>query len=751
LVHRDKKRKQVQLSAGSPAGQPGSVFSDRIEGRLTPWRVAGAFALLTLAYTFPLILSPGKAILGRYQHYYGDIFWAIWQFWSAKVQLLELHASPFRFDLIAGPFNQSSVFTLHKFPTLMIPFTAAFGPVGAVNLYVLLNFTLSGLCTWLLVRELTGRNLAGVVAGLAFAFCPYAWARSIVHLDLAPIWTFPFLFYTAFRLHRDRSAKSWTLFVLALLALVIYSSPYYYLVFPLGFAAWLAVRFLDRFVFDFSQGRRVTGAFGRVTARQWVLAAAVTTALAGGAAAAYVLYLGPTAALVARPLLWQERFALGWANYLLPGVDHPLFKPITSALVPVRRNVTESAVYIGWVPLVLALVGLKAARRDWRAWVLVAFGLGAFSITLGPYLSLGYLKIPMPSLVIHKFAPFIRAIGRYSIFLQMTVAVLAGYGVAELAKRLALRKSFSMLMGALVLLLAVEFAHPAGLTRVATRPEEAPPVYARLASLSDCRMIFECPPVAVTGMTNTDYFFFQTIHRKELFNRFFDVTNIPPKYFPFWLEMDYPGAITDPVNVELLRYFGVDCVVRHERNQTGSPHLPLPDFSAAEGLELVQDFGREAIYRVTADSATVLLAFDTRPFYNYSEVELELRNEGFEPPQVLSAGRAGAIGWRVMLGRGKIRARNLLARPHTVEIRALAAAFGRTRRVRALAAGKPVAQFELASTQATEIRIPGIQLPPEGLVEITLESLDGTSTVNSLDRQVEASAAFSRFRVVSAD
>ncbi|HLA39223.1 MAG TPA: hypothetical protein VJ417_04460, partial [Candidatus Glassbacteria bacterium] len=391
------------------------------------------------------------------------------------------------------------------------------------------------------------------------------------------------------------------------------------------------------------------------------------------------------------------------------------------------------------------------ARRDWRTWVLVVFGLGAISITLGPYLSLGQIKIPLPSLLIHKFAPFIRAIGRYGVFVQMSVALLAGYGVAELQRRREGNRSFDWLLGSLALLLAVEFAHPTVLTRVPTTPAEAPPVYAKLAAMDDCRMIYECPPVAVTGMTNTDYFFDQTIHQKELFNRFFDVTNIPEKYFPFWLDMDFPGAVTDPANVAALRYFGVDCVVRHERNQTGSPHLPLPDFSAVAGLELVEDFGADAIYRITADSATVLLSFDTRPFYNYSEVELKLKDEGFEPPQVPNPGQAGAMGWRIMLQKGTLRARNLLAEPQTVEIRALAVGIGGARRVRALLGGVPIAEFELIGAKATEVVIPGVSLGPEAVAEITLESLDGTSPITSLNRQVNASAAFARVKVVPAE
>lgn len=743
MARRSRKKKTgVQHQVIQPQA---GAFHPLVENWIGPWRVVAVFAGLTLLYTLPLIFSLGGSIMGKYHHSYGDIFWAIWQFWSAKVQLLELHSSPFRFDLIAGPYNQSSVFTLHKSPTVMLPFTAVFGPVPSVNLYVLFNFILSGFLTWLLVRELTGNNLAGIVSGMAFAFCPYAYARSIVHLDLAPIWTFPFLFYGLFRLYWQPGWRSWALLALAILAFGIYACPYYYLILPLGFVSWLLVRFVDRFFYEFSSGRKITGAFARVSSRQWAVVAVAAVVLIAGSTAAYVLYLGPTAALVQRPLHWQERFALSLANYLIPGGDHPLFGSVTSQIVPIRRNLTESAIYVGWVPLVLAIYGLRSSRRDWRAWLLILFGLGAFSITLGPHLTLGPMKIPMPSLLIHKLAPFIRSIGRYGIFVQLSVAVLAGYGMAELIRRREGRRSIDWLLAGLILLLAVEYSHPLVLTRVATRPEESPPVYAKLATLENEAMLFEYPPVAVTGMTNTDYFFFQTIHKKQLFNRFFDVTNIPEEYFPFWLEMDYPGAITDPVNVRLLKYFDVDYVIRHERNHTGSPHLPLADFSRAEGLELVEDFGTDAIYRITAEPATVMLTFDTRPFYNYSELDLKLKNEGFEPPLVPHVEGQNRIGWRFMLGRGTIRVCNLLDKPQRVDLRALALSLGAPRRIRASLEGSIIGEYTLSNAKVTQVTIQGINLPAGKSVELLLESLDGTTSLKILYRSAEFSAAFTHF------
>ena len=46
-------------------------------------------------------------------------------------------------------------------------------PLAAYNLLLILCMSLSAFCTFLLIRELTKSALAGVLSGIAFAYCPY--------------------------------------------------------------------------------------------------------------------------------------------------------------------------------------------------------------------------------------------------------------------------------------------------------------------------------------------------------------------------------------------------------------------------------------------------------------------------------------------------------------------------------------------------------------------------------------------------
>ncbi len=725
--------------------EPGAV--SRLDLKLTAPRVLAIMGAASLIYTYPLIFSLGSRILGSFNNYYGDIFTGLWLMWITKHQLLTLHTNPFQIDMLAGPYScsmYSSILAAHKFPILMIPVTAFFGQIVSVNLYAIINFTLAGFCTWLLARELTGNRLAAVFSGFAFAFCPYLYAHAVVHMDLGAAWPLPLTFYALLIFDRKRNLRGALLLVLALVLFQCYCSIYYYLFFPLAVGCYLLVRFADGYFYEFSTGRKRLERFSRISPGRWAAVCAIGIILIASGILVYKYYLGPIAAEQVRPLHWQERFKLSWANYLLPGVDHPWFGKVTRAVVPVRRNVTEAAAYIGWVPLVLALWGFYSARRNWRAWMFLLFGLAALSFTLGPYMTFGYIRLPMPSVLLHKVAPFIRVISRYSVFVQLAAAVLAGYGMLRLAEVIKEKKMPALIPVALFLLLAVEYLPVRESTAVAGSPEDAPPVYGYLAGLEEDATLFEYPACAVTGLAMGDQLYFQTIHRKRLFNRHFETTTIPEAYLPFWWDLDYPGALSDPNSLAALSYFGVDYLVFRDRSNTPTPTLPVVELKNLEGLEPVKDFEKSTVYRITAEPATILHVFDTRPFYNYLEIRRPVPELGFEAPQVMGDGR----GWRIMHERGRLKLHNLLDRPQKVELEVLAVSFEKPRPIQ-LAVDRKLTLEVTVGTRPQSLKIPQIELGPKAEAELIFNSPEGTSRLPTRGGgSLSASIALAAVRVI---
>lgn len=75
----------------------------------------------------------------------------------------------------------------------------------AYNLVVISTFVLSGLGTFLLVRDLTGRPLAALVAGLAFAFAPYRFDQ-LSHIQVLSAQWMPFVLF-GFRRYFDTGRR----------------------------------------------------------------------------------------------------------------------------------------------------------------------------------------------------------------------------------------------------------------------------------------------------------------------------------------------------------------------------------------------------------------------------------------------------------------------------------------------------------------------------------------------------------------
>jgi len=236
------------------------------------------------------------------------------------------------------------------------------------------------------------------------------------------------------------------------------------------------------------------------------------------------------------------------------------------------------------------------------------------------------------------------------------------------------------------------------------------------------------------------------IHGKRLFNRHYETTTIPGEYLPFWQELDYPGAICDPNNTALLRYFGVDYLAYHDRSSYPVPSFPTAELGQVKGLELVENFGKDALYRIVAEPATVLLSFDTHPFYNYYETAQETGPWEFDPPLVFGAGE-NRLGWRIMRTRGRLTVRSLLDVPHKVELAARAVYFVKERDLEIAAKGGPKVKIAVGTTPQ-QIRFGPLDLPAGAELEVFFNSPQGVSQLRTDTGDIRASVALARVEVI---
>lgn len=111
------------------------------------------------------------------------------------------------------------------------------GPILAHNAAFLLSFPLCAIAAHVLAREITGSDLAGLIAGLTFGFNPYRMDH-LPHLELLAAWWLPVVLLALHRYQRDGRVRWLALFSAALALQGLTCGYYFFFAVPL-LAAWI--------------------------------------------------------------------------------------------------------------------------------------------------------------------------------------------------------------------------------------------------------------------------------------------------------------------------------------------------------------------------------------------------------------------------------------------------------------------------------------------------------------------------------
>jgi hypothetical protein len=452
------------------------------------------FALLSAAMTFPLLCGVGTHILGAPAP--GDNFEYLYKVYWFKHALFDLHVSPFFNASMFYPdgYNVTLSETTLSNTIPALPLTLCCGEVVAYNMTMWLSFVLSGLSMYLLVMHLTGSRAAGAVSGTIFALCPYRMAHlGAGHLPLMGTQWLPLLILYLERMvtrGQRRDAVMAGLFY----SLGALSAWYYAYMFALAGLLYVLVR-----------------------ARPWRqhLWQPRFAANALAFVAVCLLVVGPFALPMTqvwsegdRPqsLRYVDHFSASILDFVYPNVMHPLWG--ASLAERYAQNINENLLFVGAVPLALAIVALVRRRGHapvafaLLSLVFTVLALGttlhwgntplyiavpaaverAFTIAmsvLSKRLALypissyslrvpGAVYLPLPTLLLYLFLPFFSAMrvwGRFGLVTVFGISVLAGFGLQALQRGVSLlRRPFPagrrtvLLAAALSALVVLEFA-----------------------------------------------------------------------------------------------------------------------------------------------------------------------------------------------------------------------------------------------------------------------------------------------------
>ncbi|MCB2228616.1 MAG: hypothetical protein KQH53_18210 [Desulfarculaceae bacterium] len=467
--------------------------------------VFAAYALLALWWLSPLSLhaathlyDPGDSLLNT---------WALAWDWRAlgRAPLALFDANAFY------PARNSLAFSEHLLvPALLAgpALSLGAGPILAHNLALLLTFPLSGLGTYLLARRLSGSLWAAALAGLFFAFCPYR-TLQITRLQTEAVMFAPFALWF---LHRWLASGTWRDLGGFLLAYVLLALCSAYWALYGGLALLLAL------------------AWGMAAQRRWASGRRWLQLGLGGLAGAAALapfaapYLAARAAMgMSRGLEAVRLYAAEPASWLAAPPGLLLWGPLLSPL-----GFREAYLFPGLAALLLAGAGVALFRGGGKPaprWLYLALALFSLLMSLGPEIRLAGLELNGPYRLFYEHFPGfagLRTAARWGMISQLSLAVLAGLGLAALLARIGRAGWRAALVGLAALALAAELL-PGPIPMAGPFPLRPPPPIAWLAEQSGPGAVLHLP----MDSPRQDFFFryLSTFHWRPLVNGHCDLAS----------------------------------------------------------------------------------------------------------------------------------------------------------------------------------------------------------------------------------
>ena len=360
--------------------------------RYESWLVLLLFVLLTTIAAWNILTDLNGVIIGRDNDVYINP-WADW--WTLKA-ITDPDISLWRSDLMYYPIGADLVY--HSFSHLNTAVSLALRPLlgilPAYNITILINYVLAGLSMFHLGRYMTGSSVAGILAGIVFAFNSHNLYQSC-HPVLVSIWCFPWMTLYFIRAVRENNVK------LALVAAVfVFLGAATSTVLVVLLIFWTGLLLLCLFF---------STQFPRPS---WQVV------LTFGLASA--LFVLPTVL----PLL-ADAIAGSNSSFIIDP-EESIRTDMGAFMVPHWYFWLIRGMYIGIAPFFLMMLAFGRKRRPAAIWFLVTLVAYLFAIGPTPIIFNTPLPIVLPWTL--PIAPVLRNMYRMMILMSLGVAMVAAYG-----------------------------------------------------------------------------------------------------------------------------------------------------------------------------------------------------------------------------------------------------------------------------------------------------------------------------------
>lgn len=438
-----------------------------------------------------------------------DSYQHMWNLWWVRDSALSLR-NPFRTELLFYP--QGSDLYMHTLTpvngVLSSPLQLATGNVLlSWDLLSLTFFTASGVAAYALAYHVTSDTRAALMGGVIFAFSPFVMTHIHGHLNISTTWPIPIFVLSVLKLHETQRSR------FAVIAGVMFAvMTWNWLEFAIDSGLFLIL-------FAFFWGtiylhRRDRGELeGLVRRMAMIVAVWLPLSLPILIPTSYEVLSGDiaTGLGMGAPAEFYSADILGFVT------PSPLWGPGEfskgdTGTYPTVIGGVEGTVYLGILPLLLAIIAIIAYRRSDRRKTVAFWSLvfGFFVVmAMGPYLyvngdktfDIGFweFSVSLP-FRIFKEIPLIglrRAPTRMVVYAMLALCVLAPLGLSALTRAIGNRSQIAAQVLALVglALVLLEFWNPP----VSLSSFDVPAVYSTISQEQGDFALLELPVGRITG------------------------------------------------------------------------------------------------------------------------------------------------------------------------------------------------------------------------------------------------------------
>lgn len=472
-----------------------------------------SYLVIALVMTEPLIFHFSDSSMTGLE----DGAMSIWNLWWMKYSIMDLGQSFFHTNYLFFPDGAS--LTFHSMPKVQglvgIPLQYLAGVTIAYNIIFLLTFLLTALATYWLVYHLLGERLPAFIAGVLFAYCPARWGH-LGHTQLLSTMLIPvcILFVIKGREELEEGGwKPWVWFSLAGLAIAVtaYDTEYY---------AVFLLMFLAFYFFFYIPLKWKAALF-----RRWglllaglTLSGIVFAILFSPMLLAAKREISTSGDFVSFPASWANLYSADLLSFFTPNFYSQYLGSIFG------YNPGFDITFLGWLAVILAVVGILAYRRRRDTWLWVMTALLFWVLALGPKVKIlgNVTSIDAPYLVLTRLPVInsVRVPSRFVVIVMLAVSVLAAYGCSALFSYIRRRGwgTVAVPLAATVILLGIyiEFKPQYYLLS-----NVSPPVYSEIAASDIPGSVITLPMGweaggNVTNMENTYTELFQIDHKRPM-------------------------------------------------------------------------------------------------------------------------------------------------------------------------------------------------------------------------------------------